>query len=240
VPVLNVCGQRTGSILPHRRLRRQRTEAGDERRTPRRARDSRRQGWSRARRPDGARRIERSLQARHAAEHRLARWFAAQIERYVPDGKTVHLRALHYQLLGSPKPDCLLYSNNEPTWDWLQKAAKSARWLGYVGFDRIRDERNDAPHIFVAEAAGHDGFGYLDVGLGVEMPEMSSLLPSIQAIGPIARQPRAASEHRRRGDPGAAPDRCRDRAEPLFSTADDHATAALRLIAAKRLDEVSA
>src|SRR6476659_7983307 len=74
-----------------------------------------------------------------AAGHRLAKWFKEQIGRAVPYGD-VHLRALHYRLIGSgPKPDGKPYVNDDPTWDFVQKAAKAARWLGYVPFDRIRD-----------------------------------------------------------------------------------------------------
>jgi hypothetical protein len=60
----------------------------------------------------------------------------------------VHLRGLHYRLIDRPKPDGRPYTNTDADWAWLQMhAAKAARWLRYIGFDRIVDHRNDAPQI---------------------------------------------------------------------------------------------
>src|SRR5271155_1674867 len=82
------------------------------------------------------------------AWHRRAAWFAEQLDRFVPFG-TVHLRGLHYKLSSAGDvllPDGRPYPNDDATWEWLnEKAAKAARWLGYVPFDRIIDERNAAP-----------------------------------------------------------------------------------------------
>ncbi len=35
------------------------------------------------------------------------------------------------------------------------KAAKSGRWLGYADFNRIVDERNAAPEMFINQSAGN-------------------------------------------------------------------------------------
>ena len=60
---------------------------------------------------------------------------------------------LHYALVSSTsltKPNGARYLNNADDWEWLQvEASKAARWLGYVPFDRIVDQRN--------YAAGHRG-----------------------------------------------------------------------------------
>jgi hypothetical protein len=81
------------------------------------------------------------------AWHRRAAWFTEQLDRFVPFG-TVQLRGLHYKL--SAAGDVLLPDGrpypNDATWEWLNdKAAKAARWLGYVPFDPIIDERSAAP-----------------------------------------------------------------------------------------------
>jgi hypothetical protein len=77
--------------------------------------------------------------------HEAGRWFADQLERLDLYGK--HLRGIHYALLGSTAmPNGAPYHNTAESWDWLQDvASKAGRWLGYVEFDAIRDQRNTAP-----------------------------------------------------------------------------------------------
>ncbi len=45
---------------------------------------------------------------------------------------------------GRRPPDGSPYVSNEKCWKVLIDIAKAARWLGYIPFHRIRDERNDA------------------------------------------------------------------------------------------------
>jgi hypothetical protein len=62
----------------------------------------------------------------------------------------IHLRGVHYVLVTRQvrKPNGEQYENTDRDWSWLHNAvARAARWLGYVPFDRIVDERNDAPII---------------------------------------------------------------------------------------------
>jgi hypothetical protein len=93
------------------------------------------------------------------AGHRDAAWFAAQIDRFASDAR-IHLRGLHYQI--SSAADVLLpngkpYTNTDDDWLWLQsKAAKAARWLGYVGFERIVDQRNEPPKIYIPESVSSE------------------------------------------------------------------------------------
>ena len=80
--------------------------------------------------------------------HRDAAWFAELFNRLVTPGVTIHIRGLHYRLVsegGAAKPDGTPYRNTKDDYTFLGDAAKRARWLGYVPFDRIVDHRNDAP-----------------------------------------------------------------------------------------------
>jgi hypothetical protein len=83
------------------------------------------------------------------AGHRDGKWLRATWDRLRLQPPK-HLRGLHYILIGQPKPDGLPdglpYTNTDEDWNWLgQDALKAARWLGYIPFDWIIDERNDKP-----------------------------------------------------------------------------------------------
>jgi hypothetical protein len=80
--------------------------------------------------------------------HRDAAWLAELFGRLVRPGETVHIRGLHYRLVaagGVTKPDGAPYENNSADYTILGDACKRARWLGYVAFDRIVDQRNPSP-----------------------------------------------------------------------------------------------
>ncbi len=56
------------------------------------------------------------------------------------------------------KPDGTPYLNTFEDWLWLcKKAAKPARWHGYVPFERIVDENNDAAQIFRSDETPGEG-----------------------------------------------------------------------------------
>src|SRR5262249_23519510 len=104
--------------------------------------------------------------------HANGKWFSEQVDRFVPNEDKVHLRGLHYRIVAAadvkrPDGNGTPYVNDELCWRWLQtKAAKAARWLGYVPFERIRDERNERPIVLTppsdAEARwSHGDFGEL-------------------------------------------------------------------------------
>jgi hypothetical protein len=80
------------------------------------------------------------------ANRRNAKWFAEQLDRFVPKG-TVHLRGLHYLLSTTAivRPIGSVYINNLDCWNWLKSISKVARWLGVIEFERIHDARNEAP-----------------------------------------------------------------------------------------------
>jgi hypothetical protein len=89
------------------------------------------------------------------AGHRDGKWFGDMVRRFVPSG-TVHLRGLHYRLVADSDvsmPNGQTYINTDDCWGWLQEVSIPARWLNYVDFERIRDERNDPPEIFVPETS---------------------------------------------------------------------------------------
>lgn len=84
------------------------------------------------------------------AKHTVASWVA---RAWNDSGAkpTLHCRGLHYVLVSiepAPlKPDGEPYRNTDDDWTWLQQATGYARWLGYIPFDAIVDERNAHPII---------------------------------------------------------------------------------------------
>lgn len=58
-----------------------------------------------------------------------------------------HSRNLHYGALGIDRPDGQTYISTDANWNWMKQATKVARWLKYVPFDAIPDERNSEPVI---------------------------------------------------------------------------------------------
>jgi hypothetical protein len=112
--------------------------------------------------------------------HRNGKWFGDVVNRFVPHG-TVHLRGLHYRLVAAAdvtRPDNglpdngLPYINTEEAWTFLcDKAAKAGRWLGYVGFDRISDERNAPAEVYFEEPKIR--YKDLSTGIRVEIPQLT-------------------------------------------------------------------
>lgn len=80
------------------------------------------------------------------AGHRDGAWLANTLDRLGITGQR-HLRGLHYILIGQPKPNGQPYTNTDSDWVWLASVAKAARWNAYLPFDRIIDQRNEAPEI---------------------------------------------------------------------------------------------
>jgi hypothetical protein len=113
------------------------------------------------------------------ARHRNGKWFAKEYKRL---RRRLH-RGSHYALLSRKKPDGTPYTSTDEDWEWLQKAAKAARWLGYLGFEDIKDERNDEPVI----RRHARSFPTSHVGVdGVEVPD--TLRPYVFADGFAAPQ----------------------------------------------------
>jgi hypothetical protein len=82
-------------------------------------------------------------------QKRDAAWLRAMMDA-AEITSPIHLRGLHYVLVTKRviKPNGLPYKNTGRDWFWMfDTVSKPARWLGYIPFDRIVDERNDAPVI---------------------------------------------------------------------------------------------
>jgi hypothetical protein len=126
------------------------------------------------------------------AGHRDGQWFAVQIAQLVPRG-AVHLRGLHYRLVASTalKPDGEPYTNTDENWQWLQAhPAKSGRWLGYVPFGRIVDERNAEPEItFFDGVYGKPSRGISGGLCGIELPSEDAVLPYAYCSRIAGKQP---------------------------------------------------
>ena len=81
--------------------------------------------------------------------HMLGRWLKVRLDLFAP-GRVIHLRGVHYLLVATQalKPDGTPYTNTKDDYFWLNdRVAKAARWLRYIPFDRIIDERNEEPVI---------------------------------------------------------------------------------------------
>ncbi len=121
------------------------------------------------------------------ANHRDAQWLL-DCYNEVHTGGRIHLRGLHYKLVGRvTKPDGTPYVNDDKTWKWMsEKVAKAARFLGYIPWTALRDARNSPPRIFTPEHT--EPFWALDIGrVEVKLPDM--LEPQFQLYGNLYRQP---------------------------------------------------
>jgi hypothetical protein len=122
--------------------------------------------------------------------HRDGRWVAEQLDRLV-GRKKIHWRGLHYTLVstsGLIKPNGQPYLNTEDDWIWLvNTAGKAARWLGYVSFDRIIDQRNSPP--IIHRKARVMPKATISVGVDVEIPDIVDMEPRPVARGFEPRQP---------------------------------------------------
>jgi hypothetical protein len=121
------------------------------------------------------------------SRHRDGQWLADRIAA-LRLSMPRHLRGLHYLLLGQPKPDGKQYTNTDQDWAWLQnKAAKAARWLGYLPFDAIIDQRNDEPEII--EWSRPDPHAYVNLDFRIYLPDEEDLSPRVGLDGFGAAQP---------------------------------------------------
>lgn len=112
------------------------------------------------------------------ARHRDGKWLAVTARELGLAARRIHLRGLHYMVLGRPKPGGVPYANTDKDWAWLQgDAGKAARWLGYIPFEQITDQRNAEPQ--VREFSQPQPWPYVTVGIDVELPRAADIMPEL-------------------------------------------------------------
>jgi hypothetical protein len=85
------------------------------------------------------------------------------------------------------KPNGETYVNDDDNWTWLiNVAGKAARWLGYIPFGRIADNRNAPPIIHRKASVAPQTF--VSIGLDVTIPDADDLNPQPSAEGFEPRQ----------------------------------------------------
>ena len=96
------------------------------------------------------------------ANHLVGQWFAAQVERFIAPGKNIHPRGVYYACVAAGdvrKPDGDLFTGTDANASWINEASQLARWLRYVPFERIIDNKNDTPIVRLAPSSDAP-FGY--------------------------------------------------------------------------------
>jgi hypothetical protein len=124
------------------------------------------------------------------AGHRDGAWLAKQLNRAIGRTRKIHWRGLHYILVvkaNVPKPNGEIYRNIDEDWEWLiSVAGKGARWLGYISFERITDNRNAEP--IIHRKAWVEPSSFVSIGLDVSIPSVDDLEPMPIAVGFDERQ----------------------------------------------------
>ena len=122
--------------------------------------------------------------------HRDGKWLAKQLEKAIGKDKPIHWRGLHYALVAVGnivKPNGEIFRNTEEDWIWISDiAGKAARWLGYIKFERITDNRNAEP--IVHRRARVAPRSFVSIGLDVSIPDAEDLEPMPIAVGFEPRQ----------------------------------------------------
>lgn len=122
------------------------------------------------------------------AHHARGQWLADAFNQVVGPYERIHLRGLHYRLVGRVnKPDGKPYINDADTWEWLSEhVIKAARFLGYVPWSRLIDQRNAPPRVY-RESYTPPAW-QMDAGeVSVWLPD--TLTPKLYISGDLYRQP---------------------------------------------------
>jgi hypothetical protein len=120
--------------------------------------------------------------------HKIGKWLADTAATLGLGNRKIHLRGLHYMMIGQPKPDGAAYTNTEADWLWLSgEAGKAARWLRYLSFDQIVDKKNDSPTVRVFEQP--EPTSYITVGLEAYLPDADDIEPRVNVDGFAGAQP---------------------------------------------------
>ena len=122
--------------------------------------------------------------------HAAAQWFADRLaEEGISPANPLHLRGIHYRLIGTHKPDGTIYVNDHATWEWmLNRVSWWARWLGHVPFEAITDERNEPP--VKADPEDNEGGPFEAAAKLIGVPEIEPFDPDEFRAFPDATFPR--------------------------------------------------
>jgi hypothetical protein len=122
------------------------------------------------------------------AGHAKGKWLADAYREVNPEGHKLHLRGLHYRLVGRVTlPNGQPYQNDDATWTWMsEQAAKCARYLGYLPWDALRDARNTPPQVFTPV--------YVEPCWALDTADVLVILPDelepkLRIAGDLYRQP---------------------------------------------------
>jgi hypothetical protein len=121
------------------------------------------------------------------AHHRDGKWLADAMATQGLGDRQIHNRGLHYAVLGLTKPDGSMYVSDEESWTFLEKASNYARWLRYVPFESIVDQRNDAPTVRIHEPK--EPWPFINVGIDVDLPDADDITPKLGVLNFEGVQP---------------------------------------------------
>jgi hypothetical protein len=120
--------------------------------------------------------------------HRDGAWAAKQFAN--TRKSKIHWRGLHYAIVARGnvrKPDGEIYRNTDEDWTWLVNVAgKAARWLDYIDFERVTDNRNAQPIIHRKASLQTEAF--ISVGVHVAIPDIDDIEPRPGTTGFVGRQ----------------------------------------------------
>jgi hypothetical protein len=115
------------------------------------------------------------------ANHRDGRWAGQAVTELLGD-REIHNRGLHYAVLERRKPNGMPYISTFKDWAWIEKALKAGRWLGYVSFDQIIDQRNMDPVERIFDPPQPDWF--VTRGIDDYLPDVDDIVPAITTMSP--------------------------------------------------------
>jgi hypothetical protein len=121
------------------------------------------------------------------ANHKLAKWLADTATTLGLGARKIHNRGLHYMILGQPKPDGSEYVSDAASWDLMEAASKYARWLRYIPFDQITDQRNAPPVVRIFEEPVP--VPYINVGIDIDIPDADDIVPKLGVADFVGVQP---------------------------------------------------
>jgi hypothetical protein len=124
------------------------------------------------------------------SNHVAGRWLRNRMDQH--NIRRIHNRGLHYVLLSAQvtKPDGTRYANTDEDWEWLVGVSGVARWLGYVPWEWITDEKNAEPITQIRERTTLVDYvaNYLDIEVP-ETVEAEDIWPRVSLSGFVGEQP---------------------------------------------------